>query len=62
MPQRATVTLAHGELSYIVFGRKDARPLIMLPGLGDALATKVSPTAVAFAYRHLAARYRVYLF
>ena len=54
--------LAAGEMDYIRFG-SGARPLVMLPGVGDGLKT-VRGMALPFAllYRKLAKEFTVYVF
>lgn len=48
-------------MDYVVFG-KGEDTLIMLPGLGDGLATvKGMAAALAFTYRMYAEKYRVYI-
>lgn len=49
-------------MDYVVFG-KGEDTLVMLPGLGDGLATvKGMAAALAFTYRMYAEKYRVYIF
>jgi len=61
-PKNSTVVAADIEMNYVTFGRGD-KTLVMLPGLGDGLAT-VKGTALPFAlaYRRYGRDYTVYLF
>jgi pimeloyl-ACP methyl ester carboxylesterase len=60
--KNGTVAVGDTEMDYITFG-KGKEILIILPGLGDGLAT-VKGTALPFAigYRAYAANYKVYVF
>lgn len=50
------------DMDYVTFGRGD-KPLIMIPGLGDALKTvKGAALALAWMYKAFAKDYQVYVF
>ena len=60
--KNGSVNIGNTEMDYITFG-KGSDVLVMLPGLGDGLATvKGKALAFAMAYRIFAKDYKVYLF
>ncbi|KXT79640.1 3-oxoadipate enol-lactone hydrolase/4-carboxymuconolactone decarboxylase [Streptococcus sp. DD11] len=54
--------LADKSMDYVTFGRGE-KPLVMIPGLGDGLATvRGMAQSLSFLYRRLGRAYKVYVF